>query len=856
MIWQLIIKNFLDFFRNKYHHILPSVPIVVKSDPTLMFVNSGMTPFKEYFIGKKKGIFDRKVSVQKCLRVSGKHNDLDDVGKDSYHHTMFKMLGNWSFGYCVKKQAINWAWEVLTTIYHFPKENIYVTIFSGEIIEGISIDDESHSFWENFLNKERIIHCEKKHNFWEMSNKGPCGPCSEIHVDLRSNKEKKNKYGKKLINKDHPQVLEIWNLVFMEFFRYFDGSLEKLSERHIDTGLGFERLCRILQNKNSNYDTDIFFSLIRKIEDISNTIYGRNIHTDIAIRVIVDHIRAILFAISDGQNPSGTGAGYIIRRLIRRALSYGYRFLIKVAFIYQLVEPLIIEMNLHYPELFLKKRWIEKKIFYEEVYFLKNLNKGIKRLEKIIKETKGKRQKSIPGIIIFELYSTYGFPMDLSLLLVKENSLIIESVGFEKELKIQKARSRLLWSFKTDDWIFIKKINEDFIVNKGLSLYTQLSKYRRIKKNITIYYHIVFATTPFKAKKIGQEGDKGVIENEKEIIYILNTKKENNILLHYANNIPQSPEKVFRATVDKFRRKAIEKNHSAIHLLHYALNIILNDVFQQGSVVSPDYLRFYFSHTKKLTNYQIKNIEGIIQEMIFQDLPLKERKLRFDLLSKIYDKYENKKYIRYGPTIKLCKGFHVNRTGEIGRFKIISENYVGLGVRKIEAITAKSAIIFSNIIQEKYIKIIEETKLYADYIKCIGIMSQENKIFINKFEEIILKNIQQYKIVWLFNVHNYNNYILINEKTYLNFKIIKTITLAIRRQKLQKEIIIIISSVLDVFVCVSISDKLIDIYDMNACKILKKVSLNIHCENTNKELAFASIKNTRELTETFRAIKI
>lgn len=851
MTWQEILHNFLDFFRSKYHHILPSAPIVIRSDPTLMFVNSGMNPFKEYFVGKKKIIFDRKVSIQKCLRVSGKHNDLEDVGKDSYHHTMFEMLGNWSFGYCVKKQAIAWVWELLITIYQIPIDNIYVTIFSGETKEGISLDEESHSYWENFLKNERIIYCLKKHNFWEMSNIGPCGPSSEIHVDLRSNKEKKKISGKKLINKNHHQVIELWNLVFMEFFRHFDGSLEKLSERHIDTGLGFERLCRVLQNKNSNYDTDIFSYLIRKVEEISHTIYGRNIHTDIAIRVIVDHIRAILFAIADGQNISAAGAGYVIRRLIRRALSYGYRFLKKEAFIYQLVEILITEMSSHYPELISKNKWIEEKIFYEENYFLNTLHKGMKRLENIIKETKDKKQKSITGIIIFELYNTYGFPIDISQLLVAENALVIDKIGFEKELNFQKARSRLLRHFQTNNWIFIKEINKDFINDKKLSIFIQLSKYRLIKKNITIYYHIVFTTTPFTGEKVGQVGDKGVIENEKETISILDTKKDNNIFLHIANNIPKSPEKIFRATIDKFRRKAIEKNHSATHLLHYALSIILNDVFQQDADVSPDNLRFYFSHAKKLTKLQIKNIEGIIQEIIFQDLPIKESIAHSYILNQ--GSKEREKNIRFGPTVKLCEGFHVKRTGEIGGFKILSESYVGSGVRRIEAVTSKLAINYLNNIQEKY-NFFEETKIYANPYKYMVFLQQENKMFINKLETIRLKDIQVNKTDWLFNVKYHNNYNIISEKTDLDFKGIKTIVLELRRQNIQKNMIIIIGSTLDTFICIAISSKLVDIYDMNACKILKKVSTNIYSEMNNKELAIAKVENIRELTDYLKVI--
>lgn len=834
MTSQEIRQHFLDFFRKKSHHILPSAPIVIRTDPTLMFVNAGMNPFKDYFIGKKKVIFPRIADTQKCLRVSGKHNDLEDVGRDTYHHTMFEMLGNWSFGDCFKKQAIEWSWELLTEVYKIPIDNIYVTIFAGDPKEGISIDEESQFYWKNFIENERIISCVKKHNLWEMSSIGPCGPCSEIHVDLRSHKEKKKKSGKELLNKDHPQVIELWNLVFMEFFRKFDGSLEKLSERHIDTGMGFERLCRVLQHKDSNYDTDIFSTLIRKVEELSHTIYGRNPHTDIAIRVVVDHIRAISFAIADGQNPSNTGAGYVVRRILRRAVSYGYRFLLqKEAFLYQLVEILVKEMSMHFPELILQKKWIEEKIYREETFFFKTIHKGMKRLENIIHDTKVKKQKSIAGIKIFELYDTYGFPMDLSLLLATENALVIDEVGFEKELHIQRERSRNASTFQTDDWTILKETIEDFVGNDKLSTDVYIHRYRRVKKNSSIYYHLVFTTTPFYAEGGGQVGDIGVIENEKEIISIIDTRKDN---IHIAESIPQSPEKVFRATVDKFRRKSIEKNHSATHLLHYALRIILGDVTQKGSYVGPERLRFDFSSPKKLTNDQIQNIEGVVQEMIDQDFPISIS--HQGAMGKYSEKVRS---IRFGPTVELCIGTHVKRTGDIGRFKIISECSVGSGIRRIEAITSKFAIKYLNKIQEDYQKILES------YPIKIQLMQQDNKICLSKIEALRLKEIQRLKKDWLVKAKYHNHYIIICEKTYLDFRGLKTIALELRRQN--TEIIIIIGSVLEALICVAISDKLIDTYGMNACKIIKKLATTIHCENDDKGkkiLAMAKVKNVTD----------
>lgn len=841
MTSQEIRQHFLDFFSSKYHNILPSVPIVRKYDPTLMFVNAGMNIFKDYFIVKKKVIFPRIASTQKCLRVSGKHNDLEDVGIDSYHHTMFEMLGNWSFSYCDKRQAIEWGWELLIAVYKIPIDNIYVTIFSGDTKEGISIDEESQFYWENLLKVERILHCKKNNNFWEMSEQGPCGPCSEIHIDLRSHKEKKNKYGKELINKDHPQIIELWNLVFIEFFRRFDGNLEKLSKNHVDTGMGFERLCRVLQHKDSNYDTDIFSTFIRKIEKLSHTIYGRSPNIDISIRVVVDHIRSISFALSDGQNLSNTGPGYVIRRIIRRAVTYGYRFLLKKkAFLYQLVEILVKKMSRHFTELRHKKKWIEEKIYREEFFFFKTLDKGLKRLENIIQDTKDKKQKSITGIKIFELFDTFGFPMDLSQLLATENALLIDEVGFEKELNLQRERSRNARTFQTDDWVIIKKSNEDFVGYDKLSLCFYISRYRRIKKNINIYYHIVFSTTPFYAENGSQVGDKGVIENENEIISIIDTKKENKIDLHVANSIPQSPEKVFRATVDKFRRKSIEKNHSATHLLRYAIMIILNDVIQKGLYVNQDLLIFYFSYYKKLSNHQIKNIEAVVQEMIYQNFPIKQD-MSF---------YKGAiRSIRFGPTVEFCRGFHVNRTGDIERFKIISDSYVGSGVRRIEAITSRNAIKFLNIIQENYQIIIEEMNRSSYPIKYIQLME-------NNFNEVlrlkVIKEIKRIKTDWVFKAKFHNHYILICEKTNLDFRGLKNTALELCKQN--TEIIIIIGCVLDTLVCVAISDLLKNLYGMSALKLLKKIT-TFHCENDNKGLSIAKVKKIRGLTEALKAIR-
>ncbi len=848
---QEIRQHFLEFFSRKDHHLLPSAPIGIRYDTTLMFVNAGMTPFKEYFIGKKKVIYTKIATIQKCLRVSGKHNDLEDVGNDVSHHTMFEMLGNWSFGYCSKRQTIEWAWELLTTVYKIPIDNIYVTIFAGDKKERVSIDYESQFLWENFIKKKSIIPCKKEHNFWEMSRIGPCGPCSEIHVDFRSHKEKKNKCGNQLVNKDHPNVIELWNLVFMEFLRQFDGNLEELSEHHVDTGIGFERLCRILQHKDSNYDTDIFSTLIRKIEELSNKIYGFTPYTDKAIRVVVDHIRAISFAIADGQIPSNIGAGYVIRRLLRRAVSYAYRFLLmRRTFISNLIEIIVKEMGLHFPELIIKKEMITEKIYMEENFFFQTINKGLKRLADIIQETKVKKQKSIAGIKIFELFDTFGFPMDLSRLIATENALVIDEVGFERELNIQRTRSIKTSTFQTDDWTIIKEtsFSEDFVVFDKLSIYVRISKFRRVKKSRSIYYQIVFNTTPFYNEK-GQVGDKGVIENEKEKISILETRKENRIFIHFAENLPQSPEKEFRATVDKFRRKSIEKNHSATHLLHYAIHLILNDVAEISSYSLQERLRFDFSYNRKLTSYQIQNIENVVQEIIYQDLPLKEN---IYLSKSISKESEKVKTFRYGPIVELCRGFHIKRTGDIGSFKIISDHSIGSGIRRIEAITSKFAIKFFNKIKEDYQIIIEGNNRSSNPIKSIQNMKQETKLFLSKIEVLRLKELQRLKRDWLLKAKHHNNYILICENTSLDLRELKIIIKELRLQK--RELLIIVSSGFDEFICVAISDKLIDIYGISAFKILKKVSTTIHCENDNKGLSMAIVKNKRGFLEALKLL--
>ena len=691
-------STFLNFFKQKEHLIVPSAPMVVKNDPTLMFVNSGMAPFKEYFLGNSEPKENRIADSQKCLRVSGKHNDLEEVGYDTYHHTLFEMLGNWSFGDYFKEEAIAWAWELLTDVYGIKKDMLYVTVFEGSSDkDNLKMDTEAYDIWKKYISEDRILKGNKKDNFWEMGDQGPCGPCSEIHVDIRSDEEKAKVGGKTLVNKDHPQVVEIWNLVFMQYNRKASGELEVLPNKHIDTGMGFERLCMVLQGVQSNYDTDVFTPIIREIETITNSDYGKLEKTDIAIRVISDHVRAVAFSIADGQLPSNTGAGYVIRRILRRAIRYGFTFLDqKEPFIYRLVDVLSKKMGSAFPELKSQKQLIENVIKEEESSFLRTLEQGLILLDVVVKSTKG---DTVSGEKVFELYDTYGFPVDLTALILSENNLKLDKEGFEAQLQIQKDRSRAASETSTDDWTVILEDNEqEFIGYDALETKVKITRYRKVtSKKDGEMYQLVFNLTPFYAEGGGQVGDKGYLQDEHgDVVYILDTKKENNVIIHFVKNLPSNLNTTFTAVVDEKQRYRTECNHTATHLLHQALREVLGEhVEQKGSAVHSKYLRFDFSHFSKMTVEELRDVEDFVNARIDGKLPLEEQRnvpvdkaLADGAMALFGEKYgDTVRTIRFGQSVELCGGTHVKNTSDIWHFKIKSESAVASGIRRIEAIT-------------------------------------------------------------------------------------------------------------------------------------------------------------------------
>ncbi len=694
---QDIRTQFLEFFETKKHGIVPSAPMVLKDDPTLMFVNSGMAPFKEFFLGNAKPKHNRLADTQKCLRVSGKHNDLEEVGYDTYHHTLFEMLGNWSFGDYFKKEAIVWAWELLTEVYGIDKNILYVTVFEGDKEDNLPMDQDAYNFWKAIIPEDRILMGNKKDNFWEMGEQGPCGPCSEIHVDIRSEEEKVKVSGQDLVNKDHPHVVEIWNLVFMQYHRKADGSLENLPDKHIDTGMGFERLCMVLQNVKSNYDTDVFTPIIREIEAITNISYGKNEKADIAIRVISDHVRAVAFSIADGQLPSNTGAGYVIRRILRRAVRYGFTFLDKKEpFIYRLVEVLSKKMGTAFPELKSQKQLIENVIKEEEASFLRTLDQGLLLLDRIIENTEG---DEVSGDKAFELYDTYGFPIDLTALILNEKGLSLDEQGFKDELEKQKKRSRAASEMSTDDWtVLIDDAEQEFVGYDTLEANVKLIKYRKVvSKKDGEMYQLVFNMTPFYPEGGGQVGDKGYLEAlNGDVNYILDTKKENNVIIHFAKNLPKQLKETLKAVVDAKQRYRTACNHTATHLLHQALREVLGaHIEQKGSAVHSKYLRFDFSHFAKATTEQLRDIENFINARIEGKLPLEESRsvpmeqaIEEGAIALFGEKYGDAvRTIRFGKSMELCAGTHVQNTSDIWHFKIISESAIASGIRRIEAIT-------------------------------------------------------------------------------------------------------------------------------------------------------------------------
>ena len=703
MTIQEIREQFFQFFASKEHEIVPSAPMVVKNDPTLMFTNAGMNQFKDYFLGNAEPKNPRVANSQKCLRVSGKHNDLEEVGVDTYHHTMFEMLGNWSFGDYFKTEAIAWAWELLTDVYKLPKDRLYVTVYEGNTADGVPLDQESIDIWSKYIDKDRIILADKKDNFWEMGESGPCGPCTEIHIDLRDEAEVAKTSGRAMVNQDHPQVIEIWNNVFIQYNRKADGSLEKLKNTHVDTGMGLERLAMAMQGKQSNYDTDLFQALIGTVSKISGVAYKQSEPTDIALRVIADHVRGIAFSITDGQLPANSGAGYVIRRILRRAIRYGYTSLgLKEPFMCEVSKTLVKEMGDAFPELKAQEGLVYKVIKEEEISFFRTLELGLKRIDTTIAEAKAKGENVLSGETVFELFDTYGFPLDLTSLIARENDMSINEDEFEKAMQVQKTRSRAATVLETGDWTeIIEENDEEFIGYDYLEAGVQIVKYRAVSQKKKNFFQIALNLTPFYPEGGGQVGDSGVLENEQgEKIFIFDTKKENNLIVHLTEKLPENLTGKFKANVNADKRSKTALNHTSTHLLHHALRTVLGEhVEQKGSLVNADYLRFDFSHFSKVTDEAMSLIQAHIDEAILMNIALnEERNIPISIaqekgaMALFGEKYgDTVRMIQFGDSIELCGGTHAPTTGKIALVKILSEGAVAAGVRRIEAITGPAA---------------------------------------------------------------------------------------------------------------------------------------------------------------------
>ena len=741
-------QSFLDFFKSKNHHIVPSAPMVIKDDPTLMFTNAGMNQFKNIILGNDPIKYPRVADAQKCLRVSGKHNDLEEVGHDTYHHTMFEMLGNWSFGDYFKKEAIAWAWEYLTEVLKLDKDRLYVTVFEGAPAEGLQRDDEAAGIWEQYIDKNRIINGNKHDNFWEMGDTGPCGPCSEIHIDLRPDAERAKIDGKLLVNGDNPQVIEIWNNVFMQYNRKADGSLEPLPNKVIDTGMGFERLCMAVQGKTSNYDTDVFTPLIDAVGNICNSKYGQDEKVDVAMRVIADHIRTIAFAITDGQLPSNAKAGYVIRRILRRAVRYGYTFLNqKEAFLYKLIPALIENMGEAYPELAQQESLIVKVVKEEEDSFLRTLDTGIRLLDKVMADAKNAGAKEISGVDAFVLYDTYGFPYDLTELILKENNLSVNADDFNTEMKKQKDRARNAASVETGDWVVLCDEESHFVGYDELQTETRIVRYRKLAQKGKEFYQIVLSNTPFYAEMGGQVGDRGwLISEVGDSIDIIDTKKENNLPVHIAKELPKDVNAIFLAKVNVEKRRATEANHTATHLLHMVLrNMLGTHVEQKGSYVSPETLRFDFSHFQKLTPEEIRQVEREVNKLIRENITLEESRnvpiseaKKMGAMALFGEKYGDfVRVIRYGQSVELCGGTHAKATGSIGFFKIVSESSIAAGIRRIEAVTAFSAELFVENLQDMQASVKELFNNTPDVISAIKKSMDESASLRKRIEDFM-----------------------------------------------------------------------------------------------------------------------
>jgi alanyl-tRNA synthetase len=831
-------QAYLDFFKSKQHHIVSSAPMVIKNDPTLMFTNAGMNQFKDIFLGDKPVQFPRIADTQKCLRVSGKHNDLEEVGIDTYHHTMFEMLGNWSFGDYFKKESIDWAWELLTRIYKIDKDRMYVTIFEGDTKEKLERDHEAYTYWKNHIDESRILNGNKKDNFWEMGDTGPCGPCSEIHVDIRSDEDRKKVDGKTLVNASHPEVIEIWNLVFMQFNRMADGSLVKLPAQHVDTGMGFERLTRVVQNKRSNYDTDIFKPLIRFIESRCQLAYGVTEQTDIAMRVMADHIRAISFAIADGQLPSNTGAGYVIRRILRRAVRYAYSYLnFNKPILHDLMLVLAEQMQHVFPELHQQKDFVQRVIQEEEQSFLHTLESGLRRLKLIEQDLAATGSKQIDGAVAFELYDTYGFPIDLTHLIARERGLTVDEAGFHSEMQKQKERSRKAATVSSDDWIQVA--DQQTVLFTGydeMQTESRIVKYRKQKIKDKEQYQIVFACTPFYAESGGQIGDTGTAVFGEETIRINDTKKENDLIVHYTTALPSDVTAYAALRVDESRRRSIMNNHSATHLLHAALRRVLGThVEQKGSLVADDYLRFDFSHFAKLTDEQLAEIEALVNEKIRANIPLVEQRnvpvdqaLKQGAMALFGEKYGDQvRVITFDKqySVELCGGTHVSNTGVIGYFKVTSESAVAAGVRRIEALTGEAAQQKITAAFTLLQQLNETLKNPKDLLKSISALQDDLSTLRKEVEHLQQLQVNVLKDRLKQQIKNHNGIqVIIAETTLNSADALKKLAFDLRNEV--PDLFFVASALVGgkPQLCVMISDNLVKEKNLNAGTIIKSIS--------------------------------
>jgi len=826
-------QKFLDHFAKHGHTIVPSAPMVVKDDPTLMFTNAGMNQFKDLFLGNRPAQHRRIADTQKCLRVSGKHNDLEEVGIDTYHHTMFEMLGNWSFGDYFKKEAIQWAWELLADEYKIDKENIYVTYFGGDEKDKLEADEETRQLWLQYLPVERILPFSRKDNFWEMGDTGPCGPCTEIHIDVRTEEEKAAKPGRELVNNDHPQVIEIWNNVFMQFERKADGSLHTLPAQHVDTGMGFERLCMVLQGKRSNYDTDVFQPLIQAIAKKCGKAYGKDEKSDIAMRVIADHLRAISFAIADGQLPSNTGAGYVIRRILRRAVRYGYSFLgFNEPFMNELVGVLAAQMGDQFPELKKQQGIIENVMLEEEKAFLRTLEQGTKRIEQVLGETKG----TIPGDKAFELLDTFGFPIDLTQLMAREQGRDVDMTGFELELKKQKDRSRAATAVTTGDWIEVGKGETTFVGYDELECEARILRYRKVSGKGGDQFQIVLDRTPFYAEGGGQVGDQGWLFNGDEKVEVIDTKRENQLIVHFTKAVPKELKATLVARVAAERRALTQRNHTATHLLHHVLRKHLGThVEQKGSLVAPDRLRFDISHFAKVTSEELATIEREVNAMIatdsvFEDLrnvPIAEAKA-MGAMALFGEKYgDSVRVVKFGPSVELCGGTHVPRTGVIGPFRIVSEGALAAGIRRIEAITSVEA---ERMINEKLAKLEEVSALLKNPENLVAAVQQlieRNSAIEKELEKAGREKVAALQNSLMGTARTVNGGRLVTAEVDLDAGNMKDLAFRLREQHPDLLLVLGARSGDKAQLAVMVGDKLLQEKGLNAVSIVKQLAAEI-----------------------------